>query len=204
MTDDIRAFWDRFQVGVEVAVAGGSADSLLGVRDGFVRYFQEGLENPVPVAVVPQKTEVGHGGLYLSDEATLAHARSQAADLESRLAGAYQFYVGLEGGLHVVETDGDMHYLVRCWTVVRGVLGEACGASGSVEIPPRLISGVPDSQLHAAVPGTRRSGGMISSLTYGAETRRSALSLATFHAVSTLFYGILEGRPGRSRPRRWA
>ena len=42
---------------------------------------------------------------------------------------------------------------------------------------------------------------MVSSLTGGLEQRRSATALATFHAVATLMYGVLENRPhGR---RRW-
>jgi hypothetical protein len=44
------------------------------------------------------------------------------------------------------------------------------------------------------VPGTRRSGGLISALTAGAEDRRGAISEAAFHALSTLFYGVLAGR----------
>ena len=48
-----------------------------------------------------------------------------------------------------------------------------------------------------AFPGTRRSGGMVSSLTGAVETRRSATALATFHAVSTLMYGRLESHPHR-------
>ena len=131
----------------------------------------------------------------------MGNARAQAAELARSLEGRYQFFVGTEGGLHVVETGGEARYFVRCWTVVAGSLGEACGGSGSVEIPARLISGLDDEQIPFAVPGTRRRGGMISSLTGGLETRRSAVALSTFHAVSSLFYGILESRP-RPRARR--
>jgi len=199
MADDHRAFWRSFQNGVEVAVSGTAPDGLLGVRDGFVRYFGEGLATPVPVAVVPQPTEVEHGGLYLSDESTLARARAQVKELEEKFSGKYQFFVGTEGGLQAVEADETILYFVRCWTVVHGAVGEACGGSGSLEIPPRLISGLDDAQIPFAVPGTRRRGGMISSLTGALETRRSAVALSTFHAVSTLFYGILESR-SKGRP----
>jgi hypothetical protein len=195
MQSDLRQFWHRFQDGIEVAVAGSSADSLLGVRDGFLRYFRHGLERPVPVAVVTQPAGEERGGLFLSDEATLEYASEEVRRLAENLGDSYHFYVGSQGGLHAVEISGRTHYFVRCWTVIRGAVGEASGASGSVEIPPRLIDGLDDSQIPFAVPGTRRRGGMISSLTGSLETRRSAVAVSTFHAISTLFYGILESRP---------
>ncbi len=36
---DLKDFWQRLQKGVEVAVAGHTSDQLLGVRDGFLRFF---------------------------------------------------------------------------------------------------------------------------------------------------------------------
>jgi non-canonical (house-cleaning) NTP pyrophosphatase len=200
MTNDHRAFWHSFQGGIDVAVSGTASDSLLGVRDGFLRYF-EGLAVPVPVSVAAQTTKVEHGGLYLSDQTTLAHARAQARELEANLGGNYQFFVGSEGGLQELDTGENVLYFVRCWTVVRGAIGEACGGSGSLEIPERLLSGLDNAQIPFAVPGTRRRGGMISSLTGSLETRRSAVALSTFHAVASLFYGILESQP-RGRRRR--
>ena len=44
-----------------------------------------------------------------------------------------------------------------------------------------------------AVPGTRKRGGMISSLTGHLETRRHAIAASTLHAISTLFYGLIDG-----------
>jgi non-canonical (house-cleaning) NTP pyrophosphatase len=200
MTNDLRAFWESFQGGMEIVASGASPETLLGVRDGFRRYFGESLSRPVPVSVTPHEAVIEHGGLYLSDATTLGHARAQARELERRLEGGYAFFVGTEGGLHDVELEGEVRYFVRCWTVVRASFGEAFGGSGSVEVPQRLISGLENSQIPFAVPGTRRSGGMISSLTGGLETRRTAVALSTFHAVSSLLYGILESRPrGRSR-----
>ena len=37
MITDHKCFWQRLQSGVEVAVAGTSSDSLLGVRDAFIK-----------------------------------------------------------------------------------------------------------------------------------------------------------------------
>jgi hypothetical protein len=57
MGKDLKDFWQRLQSGVEVAVAGHSSDRLLGIRDGFLRYFHDGLDRTVSVAVVPQPME---------------------------------------------------------------------------------------------------------------------------------------------------
>jgi non-canonical (house-cleaning) NTP pyrophosphatase len=197
MVRDLRAFWSRFQTGIEVAVARPAADKLLGIRDGFRRYFQEALGRSVPVVVVPHEESEDRNRLPLTDEETILLARRQALELQRRLGDAYHFYAGAEGGLHSVELEGGVHYFVRSWCVIVGLSGEAWGASGSVEIPQRLIGGLDDEQIPFAVPGTRRKGGMISSLTGGHETRRSAVAVATFHALSSAFYDRIESHPPR-------
>ena len=201
---DLKQFWSRFPTGVEVAVAGAHPDKLLGVRDGFRRYLYEGLDHPLPVAVVSQADVDEPSGLELTDEATVAQARGKVLRMVERLGTNYHFYAAAEGGLHAVEADDGVHYFVRCWAVIGGVLGEAWGSSGSLEIPRRLLEGLDEGQLSFAVPGTRRSGGMISSLSGGLESRRLAVTEATMHALSTLFYGVLESRSirGGGDPRR--
>lgn len=180
-----------------MAVASSAADKLIGVRDGFIRYFHHGLGRPIPIAVVPQPSGDGPLGLPLSDEATIELARQKASAIRERLGSAYHFYAATEGGLHSLEVDGRVHYFVRAWAVILGLAGEAWGASGSLEIPQRLIEGLDDQQIPFAIPGTRRKGGMTSSLTGGIETRRDAVASATFHALSSVLYGIIESHPLR-------
>ncbi len=198
MNTDTKSFWQKLQSGVEVAVAGNNPDTLLGIRDAFLRFFHEGLDKTVSVVVVPQAVEGPlHTGLPVSDEETLQRARTSVTGLASRLGESYQFYMATEGGLHSIEVDGKTCYFVRNWSVVRSPLGEAWGSSGSVQIPDRIITGLDSAQIPFAIPGTRRSGGMTRSLTGGIETRRNAIATSTLHAISTLFYGFLEGRPLR-------
>ena len=199
MQRNLREFWSRFQTGVEVAVSGTAPDRLLGVREGFLRYFHDGLERPVPVAVVAQPDAEAHSGLLVSDEEVVRSARGRARALRERLGETYHFYVASEGGIHSLELDGEVRHFVRSWTVISGAAGEAWGASGSVEIPSHLVGGRVGEGAALAVPGTRRSGGLIASLTGGLESRRSAAAVSTFHALATLFYGILESRPLRRR-----
>lgn len=195
MHSDLRSFWTRFPTGIEVAVASTSSDKLLGVRSGFHRYFHDALDGNTPVVVVPHPEAESLGGLSFSDVSTVEMAQQRARALQQELGEAYHFYVASEGGLHSLEIRGETHFFVHSWTVIVGVTGEALGASGSVEVPSRFISGPEGQEVPVAIPGTRRRGGMISSLTGGLETRRTAVATATFHALATLFYGILEGRP---------
>ncbi len=197
MKQDSKEFWRRFQTGIQVAVGSDVPDKLLGVRDGFLRYFRDGLERPVPVAVIPQPQDEAATPLPLTDSEILGLSQRRARALREAVGGAYDFYVGSESGLLTFEAEGETHRFVRSWTVVLGLGDEAWGSSGSVQLPELLLHGLDEEDLPLAVPGTRRSGGMVSSLTGGLETRRSATALATLHAISTLMYGLIEGRSQR-------
>ncbi len=197
MGRDLTGFWQRFQSGIDVAVSGDLPDKLLGVRDGFLRYFRDGLEKSVPVSVKPQPLDDARTPLPVSDADILSLARERALELKRLHGDAFAFLVGSEAGVLAFEADGQTHYFVRNWTVVLGLGEETWGSSGSVQLPERIIRGVEREDLPFAFPGTRRSGGMVSSLTGAVETRRSAAALATFHAVSTLMYGRLESHPHR-------
>ena len=181
-----------------MAVAGTSSDALLGVRDAFVRFFHDGHDRTVSVAVVPQTVgDPPPMGLPLSDEETVGLARKRVREMAERLADTYHFYIATEGGLSSIELEGTCRYFVRNWTVVRGVVGEAWGSSGSVQIPDRIVQGLDQAQIPYAVPGTRKSGGMLRSISGGLETRRKAIAQSTLLAISSLFYGILESRSTR-------
>ncbi|HEY4572822.1 MAG TPA: DUF84 family protein [Thermoanaerobaculia bacterium] len=194
---DLKSFWQRLQTGVEVAVAGQASDKLLGARDGFLRFFHDGLDRTVSVAVVPQPVQEEPVGLLVTDEVVVREARRKAMEMEERLRGTYHFYIASEGGIEALDVDGHPRYFVRNWTVVRSPLGESWGSSGAIQLPERLVAGLDSAQIPFAVPGTRRAGGITSSLTGGLETRRKNIALSTFHALSTLFYGVLESRPVR-------
>jgi len=180
-------------------VAGTSAELLLGVREAFRRFFHDALGRPAPVAVVPQEVEPDYHGLARSDAEAIESARRVARGLEARLPGTYHFYVAHEGCVHPVVLPESTRWFVRAWTAVIGPAGEATGSSGSIQLPSHLIEGVSSDQMPHAVPGRRRAGGTIASLTGGLETRRSAVAVSTLHAISTLFYGILESRAGSAR-----
>lgn len=206
MNVDHKDFWRRYQTGIEVSVAAGRRlpDKLLGVRDGFVRYFHEALSRPIPISV-SARLDDDVAPLPLDDEETLDLARRRAHEVSAMLDDCDlaevigSFVVGTESGLAVHGAGERRHFFVRTWTVARALGREAWGSSGAVQLPPELTEGVDDADVPFAVPGTRRGGGMVASLTGGLETRRGATALATFHALSSLFYGVLESSPGRRR-----
>jgi non-canonical (house-cleaning) NTP pyrophosphatase len=192
MPNNPKDFWRRLQTGVEVTVVSATPERLLGVRDAFVRYFQEGLQWPSSVVVVPQAADEPPQGLPVTDQESLSLARRQARQLMERLPDAYHFYVALQAGVSPLEVDGQQRYFLRNWTVVTSVLGEAWGGSGSLQLPDRFFSALDGEDDKTGMPGTRRRGGITSSLTGGLETRRQTVALSTFHALSTLCYGVLQ------------
>ena len=194
---NLKDFWQRFHDGIEVVVGGDLPDKLLGVREGFLRYF-DGLERPVPVSVTPRhQPDEPQVPLPLSDGEILQLAQKRAHRLAEAEDVGHAFCVGSETGMTTARTGTETRHFVRTWTVVVGLGEEAWGSSGSVQLPERLIQGLDDAEIPFVIPGRRRSGGMVSSLTSGEENRKSATSLATFHAVSTLMYGLIESRPPR-------
>lgn len=194
MPQDLRDFWHRFQSGVDVGVAGNLPDKLLGVRDAFLRYFHERYARAGPIRVIPHPQDEAAVALPLEDSEILEQARERAHGLLEAHPDSHAFYVGTETGLFSIELGRDRRHLVRTWSVVLGLGDEAWGSSGSVQLPERLIHGLDEDRIPFAVPGTRRSGGMVSSLTGGLESRRTSTALATFNALSTLSYGLLNDR----------
>jgi len=200
MTHQLSEFLGGYQRGIEVAVAGATPDELLGVREAFRRYFRDRSERPVAVAVVPQEFERRLRGIAESDAAAIGTAAQAARALAERYGATYQFYVGLEACIQALTGPGAATaYYLRSWSVVVGPPGEARGASGSLELPAHLIHGIPRRDVPAALPATRKSGGLMATLTGGLETRRSAVALSTLNALSSLFFGILESHPGLRR-----
>jgi non-canonical (house-cleaning) NTP pyrophosphatase len=186
--------------GVEVAVASSRSATLLAVRQAFVRYFHHVLARPVPVAVVPHEVPGTPYGLASSDAEMIERCLARAGELAGRLAEAYQFYVAVEEGLETVPVDGQVRHYVRTWAAIRGLERQACGASGSLEVPARLLEErVEEGGERRMRAGMRRHPGLVSTLSGGLDSRRSAAAIAVFHAVASLFFEHYSGHPRGSR-----
>ncbi len=198
MARTLREFLGGYQRGIEVCVAGTQPEPLFGVRDAFRRFFHDGLDRPVPVAVVPQEIAAPARGLAVTDEQAVAESREEARRMEERLPGTYHFYVAVRFCSAPLEVAGRTRWFVRGWSSVIGPGGEASGASGAIQLPDELVLPVGDEPA-ARSPGTRRAGGLLAGLTGGLISRRTAIELATLNAIATLFHGVLESPPGGAR-----
>jgi inosine/xanthosine triphosphatase len=92
----------------------------------------------------------------LSREELMQGARQRAETLAARLAAtgdAANFYVGLEGGLDVVEEHGKRRVFLESWAYVTDGERGHFGCSGSVEIPEALAEEVVirGTELSAAI-----------------------------------------------------
>jgi hypothetical protein len=197
--EDLRQFWRSFQSGVEVAVAGIGSGELLGVREGFRRFFHDAIDRPVPVAVVPQEVERTGGGLAPDEASAVLQARRSVCLLQQRVGSQYLFFVACEAGLQTLEVDSDLRHFIRVWTVVRGPMGEAWAGSGSLQTPADLWQEAGHGIAEVSVAGKRRRGGLLRDLSGGIESRRSAVALSTSLALSSLLRGYIESRPVRER-----
>lgn len=186
-SSETKGLWASLSRGVEVAAANTSSSELLGIRDGVRQFLQASFGTryvDIPIAIVPHESSIAPSGLAVTDSSTLALARSRTEEIASDLHGQYQFFVGVDAGLHSLSIDGDQICFVRCWAAVRSQKKETWGASGSLQIPA------------TAEPAKRREGGLLKALTRGGETRRSAVKLAVFHAFSSHFSDLVGGGHG--------
>lgn len=179
-------------------MASRDAEQLLGVRDGFRRYL-DGLGRDPALAVRQAAAGPEPSSAWTRVETTLTVARREAERLRAATEDRAAFCVGTGEGLESLEIDGSSHDFVLCWVVIATDIGTAAGGSGPIEIPERFTQTL-DVDGPVKVPGTRRRGGIIGSLTGGLGSRREAFSLASFHALCSLFYGLVEPQRG---PRRW-
>ena len=172
-------------------MASSNPQKLLGVRDGFRSFCRHRMPQPTSVVVIPQDGGPVGPSLPLSDEETASLVLRQSSGLQGQLSPSYLFFVAAEGGLDSVETPDRHLFFARYWAAVTCDLGDAVGSSSGLQLPHRMIEGLDGSEIPLAVPGGRRKGGMLGSLTAGVTTQRSAVADATFNALSTLFYGLL-------------
>jgi len=179
--------------GLQIYVVGGNRfpDKLLGIRDGFARLFSERFGfrvslaiHLVPVPELPERIPMAEEELW-----ALTRDKISAAQLDPEQPPA--FLLSVETGLIYRELFGRFVYLVKTVTIVRGLGGEALGASAELQLPEILVTDSDSLKMQLPLPGTRRAGGMVHSLTDGLETRRTTAAQATFNALVTLCWGML-------------
>lgn len=167
-------------------------DKLLGIRDAFARLLSERFGFRVSLSIqllpapeLPERIPMSEEELW-----TLTRDKLEAASVENP-QDLHPFVVSVESGLVYREVFGKFAYLVKTVAVIRGLGGEGLGSSGELQLPEILVSEFDSLHSVFPLPGTRRAGGMVHSLTDGLETRRSTAAQATFNALVTLCWGML-------------
>ena len=97
--------------------------------------------------IIALDVETDAPAMPLTDEEMMRGARARAYAVREWLlsdgAGA-DLYVGLEGGFHSVELDGEHHAFLRGWVFVTDGITESFGASPSIEVPEAILRAVVD------------------------------------------------------------
>jgi len=149
--------------------------------------------------------EVGSGvGHTPGTRAELMAGARQRAEALVRMARehgeAWRYFVGLEGGLDVVEENGQRLVFLENWAYVTDGSGRsAYGQSGSILIPALLAEEVLDRgvELAAAIDayaggrGIRDAQGAWGILTRNLITRQDAFRIAVINAFAPFFNATL-------------
>jgi inosine/xanthosine triphosphatase len=125
---------------IVIAVGSTRRPKLNAVREA-VGAFAAVLEPGADFDVVGVEVESGVGHTPNSREELMRGARLRAGALVrmAREKGeAWRYFVGLEGGLDVLEDGGPRRVLLESWAYVSDGTEGHYGRSGGVEVPPEL------------------------------------------------------------------
>jgi len=185
-----------------VAVGSTRRPKLNAVWEGLT-VFGPSLDPNGQLEVVGVEVESGVGHTPTTRAELMAGARGRAEAL-SHMAQerdeAWRYFVGLEGGLDVVEENGRRLVFLENWAYVADASGRgAYGQSGSILIPAPLAAEVLDRgvELAAAIDayagghGIRDAQGAWGVLTRNLITRQDAFRIAVINAFAPFFNASL-------------
>jgi inosine/xanthosine triphosphatase len=175
--------------------------------------FGPTLDPNAEYEVVGVETTSGVGHTPLSRAELMAGARKRAEALV-RMAHErrepWRYFVGLEGGLDVVEEDGERRVFLQSWAYVTdGSRRSAYGQSGGIPVPEELARRVVDEGVELAEAidkfaggqGIRDAQGAWGVLTGNLITRQDAFRVAVINAFAPFFNAALYRREPKSAGR---
>ncbi|HEX2711057.1 MAG TPA: DUF84 family protein [Candidatus Acidoferrales bacterium] len=187
---------------VLVAVGSTRRPKLNAVWEGLT-VFGPQLDPNAQFEVVGVEVGSGVGHTPTTRAELMAGARGRAESLVrmARERGeAWRYFVGLEGGLDMVEENGERLVFLESWAYVTHGSGRAAyGQSGSILIPAPLAAEVLDRgvELAAAIDtyaggqGIRDAQGAWGVLTGNLITRQDAFRVAVINAFAPFFNAAL-------------
>ena len=189
---------------VYVAVASTRRPKLNAVWEALT-VFGPTLDPDAEFEVVGVKTPSGVSHTPLTRMELMAGARQRAVALVrmARERGEpWRYFVGMEGGLDVVEEDGGRRVFLQNWVYVTdGSSRSAYGQSGGIPIPEELARRVVDEGIELAEAidafaggqGIRDAQGAWGVLTRNLITRQDAFRVAVISAFAPFFNAALYG-----------
>jgi len=185
-----------------VAVGSTRRPKLNAVWEGLT-VFGPQLDPNAQFEVVGVEVESGVGRTPTTRAELMAGARQRAETLvrmDRRSNAGWRYFVGLEGGLDVLQENGERLVFLENWAYVTDGAGRsAYGQSGSILIPAPLAVEVLDRgvELAAAIDayaggqGIRDAQGAWGVLTRNLITRQDAFRIAVINAFAPFFNAAL-------------
>jgi len=183
---------------VIIAVGSTRKPKVEAVRDA-LSAFGSSLGNPFEFEIVTVEVPSGVRHTPLSREDLMTGAR-QRADALVRIAReknvGWNYFVGLEGGLDVIQNGAERLVFLESWAYVTDGKGRgAFGQSGAVAVPEALAKRVVDDgvELSEAIDafaggrGIRDGQGAWGVLTRNMITRQDAFRVAVISAFTPFF-----------------
>lgn len=99
--------------------------------------------------IVARSVETGVPVMPLTEEQLMRGARNRAEAVRALLlkeATSAELYVGLEGGFHSVEIDGQWHTFLCGWAYATDGERESFGAAPSISVPSHIAQRVIDGR----------------------------------------------------------
>ena len=182
---------------INIAVGSTRRPKLAAVQEA-IGEFGALLAPGVEFEVIGVEVESGVGHTPASREELMQGARQRAEALVRQArekAETWRYFVGLEGGLDVIDENGGRRVLLESWAYVSDGRDGHYGRSGGVEIPDALAREVLENgvELSAAIDrfagavGIRDAQGAWGVLSGGLISRTEAFRVAVVAAFAPFY-----------------
>jgi len=211
------------QMGKSLIAVGSTRGPKLDAVHDALKLCADHLNPNVQFEVLGFAVDSGVGHTPLSSAESMRGARQRTEALIQMASGTretYQYFVGLEGGLEVMESDiadtdstknGGRRVFLESWAYVSDGSRGHFGRSGGIELPPALAHEVLDKGVElataidrfAGIAGIRDNQGAWGMLSNNLITRREAFRVALVAAFAP-FYNVNLFRVARAAVERRA
>jgi inosine/xanthosine triphosphatase len=182
---------------IKIAVGSTRRPKLAAVHEA-IREFGAVLGPGAEFAVIGVEVESGVGHTPTNRQELMLGARQRAEALPRlarEKAETWHYFVGLEGGLDVVEEAGGRRVLLESWAYVSDGRNGHYGRSGGVEIPEALAREVLEKGVELSVAidrfagavGIRDAQGAWGVLSSGLISRTEAFRVAVIAAFAPFY-----------------